>query len=113
MLAFTNVLFRLRVLYALFGFPRALYVKYYLMMGGNIFQWLCLGTLFYVTRKVYLPILLGAMYLIQSYDSTNGGLITLLHEAGIFGTWRQASTIATYGVYAMIGTHFLVPPLPF
>ena len=112
MLALVNVLFRLRVLYGLLGFPRALYVKYYLMMGGNILQWICAATLFCVTRKIYLPLLLGAIYLIQSYDSTNGGLISLIHDAGLFGTWRQASHVATYGVYALISAHFMVPAMP-
>ena len=113
MLALVNVLFRLRVLYGLLGFPRALYVKYYLMMAGNVLQWICGAALLCLTRKIYLPLVLGSIYLIQSYDSTNGGLITLIHDAGLFGTWRQASHVATYGVYALIGVHFLAPAIPF
>ncbi len=113
MLSFVNILFRLRLLYALLGFPRAIYVKYYLMVGGDVLQWLFAGLLLCVTRKLYLPLLLGALHVIQSYDITSGGLITQLHEAGIFGTWRQASRFATTSVYTLIGLHFIAPQLPF
>jgi hypothetical protein len=111
MLSFVNVLFRLRIVYALLGFPQAIYIKYYLMWGGNVLQWVFAGILLWITQKVSVPLLLCALYLIQSYDITNGGLITQLHEAGIFGTWRQASRVATYGVYALIGFHFIGPQL--
>jgi hypothetical protein len=57
--------------------------------------------------------MLLAMYIIQSYDVSSGGLITQLHEAGIFGTWREASRVATYSVYGLICLHFMGTRLAF
>lgn len=107
MLTFLTFLFRLPAMYRLLGFPRALYFKYSLMMGGYTLHWILLGFSCLLTPHIiYIPCMLMAMYIVQSYDVSSGGLITQLHEAGIFGTWRQASRVATCSVYGIIFLHF-------
>ena len=96
--------------YYLFGFERAIHLKYQALSAGWCISWFIgfLGLI--LTRNVYFSALFVMGSIAASYDTGGDGLITKIHESRVFGTWRGSTRAAYILMMAIICFHFLVGP---